>query len=602
MAHLGSRCVSLEAEIASLETRLLLLRIELNSLRPVNQLPEDLLITVFKLVRGQVQNNFGWVRGITDVSSLWRKVALNRREFWSTIFLPGAEDVLATLLQRANGYPLSLHSEDTFSLLYKFFPAIPYALKSLHIELSDAESLLRYLTKVLNHGVPSLRTIHVTESGDTLHEYHPLTNFLLTQCPALEDICIPGLFIGPNSLQGLDLTSLSLVEFRLPVNTYSYTVQLGSTASNDPPAKPKPYDILASLSHCQRLRQLSLQGYYLQYYDKSPSSSSISLPSLVELELRDTSVTSAINVIQAFDIRDIFAIRCYGISNVDGDQSPKEACSSLQDLVRSMLRHCRPFLSTTLILEYIKLPKATISLRVIDNSYGSVHVPLQLDILTTSQMQSHLVDCLISPLDPTSFDEVVFIGDTLNAANHPFFQNCPARKVTAMPWDHLHGLAFSTPPAVEPVPFPKLEVLEVRGTDGYFGFGILEPFWWRMRRGLKPPRVELFEVDERGANLSGNAVYLLRYVTDGIFKLGSDGGLEEYNPHEAWNNWFREDDWQLQSAIDSEEEALSANDEDWDQSSDDESANSVGDRWGSWLLRSEEPLLEDEESGDDYSQ
>ncbi|KAH8826238.1 hypothetical protein DL96DRAFT_1466199, partial [Flagelloscypha sp. PMI_526] len=82
MLKIDSQRASLQAEIASLETRLLALRSQLNSLSPSNRIPTDILLEIFSLVRGDPTSNFGWVRGVTDVCSHWRTIALSQRELW----------------------------------------------------------------------------------------------------------------------------------------------------------------------------------------------------------------------------------------------------------------------------------------------------------------------------------------------------------------------------------------------------------------------------------------------------------------------------------------------------------------------------------------
>ncbi|KAI0373332.1 hypothetical protein BV20DRAFT_918936, partial [Pilatotrama ljubarskyi] len=75
-----------------------------NSVVPINRLPAEILVEIFKHVR----HSLGEIADIVNVShvcKLWRSIALGAPELW-TVFSINKLDVIAAFLQRSRARPI----------------------------------------------------------------------------------------------------------------------------------------------------------------------------------------------------------------------------------------------------------------------------------------------------------------------------------------------------------------------------------------------------------------------------------------------------------------------------------------------------------------
>ncbi|KAH8826225.1 hypothetical protein DL96DRAFT_1276918 [Flagelloscypha sp. PMI_526] len=345
MSTIKSERASLEIEIASLETRLLSLRSQLNNLSHVNRLPSDLLLEIISLVRGTPSSNFGWVRGITDVCSHWRSIALNQRELWATVFLSAAhvklQTPISTLLNRSNGYPLVLHAPSLLDVGGKTeaFGILPHSLRGLQVDnCTSFDRLSQYFRTSEDLQAPLLQILQFDTCADRFQKVPALVSFLSKHAPLLRSIRIPSLFFSPRDLYGLsalNITDLSLVD--------------GSLRRTMAEAKDdtiKAYDVLAALAQFKGLTHLSLHGLYLDYYESCSSSAILELPMLTVLRLEDASIRSVLNVLQSVKTYPAIDMSCLRLMTEDRDgltrTEPNELYQIMRELVVSMLRLCAP--------------------------------------------------------------------------------------------------------------------------------------------------------------------------------------------------------------------------------------------------------------------
>lgn len=176
----------LDAEIQTLETRIISLRYRRNSLSRVNRIPSEILLEVFACLRAlhedefrenyerkdrrQHQRTLGWIR-VAHVSKVWRETAVGASALWASI--PFANDFwVQTCLSRARSAPLSVVCAlrvDTWPLLQ---PALidPSAVRELRV--SAIGNLFPQVAAQFSETlrgfavVPSLESLELTGSYD----------------------------------------------------------------------------------------------------------------------------------------------------------------------------------------------------------------------------------------------------------------------------------------------------------------------------------------------------------------------------------------------------------------------------------------------------
>ncbi|KAH8826224.1 hypothetical protein DL96DRAFT_1607517 [Flagelloscypha sp. PMI_526] len=586
----------LEVEIASLEARLSTLRSQFNRLSPVNRLPTDLFLEIVTLIRGTPNSNFGWVRGITDVCSHWRSTALNQRELWATIFLSPRhvklQTPIFTLLSRENGFPLRLHAPSISSLTGEqgavTFGIRPHTLRELHLQVcSSLERLSQALCVDSEIDAPLLSTLRIESCAEELHSMTPLASFLSRQCPSLLRLRIPSLFVTPEELRGFSLTDLSLIE--------------GSFEKNGNAAQMayKPYDTLATLNYYGGLKNLTLNGIYLDYYEHSLPSGDIHLPMMSTLTLDYSCFQSAINILRAISTTSAVDVACLRMRTGFRDSMERpdttKLCLSIHQLSEVMLIHCRSQ-GSRLILGHLGEEQADCTSEFCLED--DLRIPFRLT--TAENMYIDMDDApaifsaFLDVVDPRGLSHVNFQGKALRVANLPFFSACSATHIKARPWGHLDQLSLATPPGITTIPFPDLADICLAGRTQEDGLTFM--LWWRRRKGLPLPRLVLAEYNP-DRPLDSTSRTVLPLVTSATFLVPESGEMEEMASL---------DDEDLPR---SEPEGISSDSEDLESETDtaENSAeeefheNLVKDRYGSWMLHPDEPLFTDEESGDDYA-
>ncbi|KAH8826237.1 hypothetical protein DL96DRAFT_1681383 [Flagelloscypha sp. PMI_526] len=597
MSSIGSERAALEIEIASLETRLLALRFQLNSLSHVNRLPSDLLLEIISLARGITSSNFGWVRGITDVCSHWRTITLNHRELWATVFLSPhhvkIQTPIFTLLNRSDGYPLILHAPNSWVLEGKIaerFNIHPHTLRGLRVDTCDRlEHIYQFFCCDDGIPMPLLQNIQIDASSDRFQTRPSFMACLSKQCPRLRSIRIPSLFFAQKDLDTISarrLTDLSLVS--------------GNFGWRSPAmdAIIKPYDILAALSHYRDLRSLNLHGIYIDYYEDSSSAGELTLPMLVSLTLDHASIRSVVNLLRSITTNAAVEISCLRLlaGTRDGMTGTEtfELSRLMRELVEVMLRYCKSqgtklFLCHTRNIE----TEDTFELRLSDNNCDFFSLTILSPDDFPAPMNRFVFNTLLSHLDPKSFSQVCFVGDALSVADLPFFSGCSATKVSVHPWESIQGLSLSTPLGVSTIPFPLLKTLEVLGPKSWDHIlGLTSTLWWRHRRGLPLPSLHWRKYDDSELELTSRI--LLTRITSALVLIQDTGETELITcpDDEVLSKWGPIGNYpELDEETDSGWEAT-------DEGEDKEGL--IRDEYGSWILQPEEPLLEEDDSGDDY--
>ncbi|KAH8817836.1 hypothetical protein DL96DRAFT_397742 [Flagelloscypha sp. PMI_526] len=591
MTTINSQRAFLKTEISSLEARLFVLRSQLNAISTINCLPTDVLLEIIKLVRGVPTSNFGWIRGITDVCSHWRSIALSRRELWATVFLSPIQNnrkqrkPISVLLSRADGFPLTLHTpSSSFLVEDKMVERLGiriHALRGLYIGTCPS---LSDLSHIFRAEAPLLQTLNVDVCTDSVQVVPGFIAFLSDRCPSLQRLRIPSLCFGSADVQALRLMDLSLVEV---AGRESLTYQEASI---------EPYDVLASLAHYRSLRHLCLTGLYLEYYEGLLPSEPLILPLLGSLTLEKANIRSAINVLRFISCPSAFDVTCAHIgleetgTAIDQEKPKSRLVSELLEIMR---RHCRsngPWLS--LYDSKRRRSPYTYGLKI----KGNAHPVLDMSITApySDYGPNEFYSDLLAPLDPTSFSKISFSGSSLKIANLPFFCACTATAIRVSRWGNLDGLSLATPPGVATVPLPSLEMIEVEGVSGSDLHGLVSTVWWRYRKGLPLPQLILTETDP--SDLDEATLALLPLITNGAFARDSSGDTQELPRLDFEDLPISADDYQ-------------GNLSDWDVETEPEDGaeelcdeeKESRDNCRAWSLRPEVQLLEDEQSGDDYS-
>ncbi|KAH8823940.1 hypothetical protein DL96DRAFT_1558802 [Flagelloscypha sp. PMI_526] len=102
--ELENELKEIDTEIALLQCRRQQNRARRNALEPINALPDELLLHVFRILRDArlpSRRNFGWTKGCLDVCSRWRNVAVSTPFLWQYVFEDRAEP-LAVALRRCD--------------------------------------------------------------------------------------------------------------------------------------------------------------------------------------------------------------------------------------------------------------------------------------------------------------------------------------------------------------------------------------------------------------------------------------------------------------------------------------------------------------------
>ncbi|KAH8826239.1 hypothetical protein DL96DRAFT_1277213 [Flagelloscypha sp. PMI_526] len=584
MSTINSQRASLKAEIATLETRLLELRSQLNSLSPVNRISTDILLEIFSLVRGNPDSNFGWIRGITDVCSYWRSTALRQRELWATIFLfknrIKLKTPIYTLIERANGYPLMVHARSSVVLVSDgVFDSVGIhsrRLRGLRLEMCDDLTHLSQFFRVEDGAqAPLLQTLRIDSCAGDFQSMPALTTFLCRQCPSLRELCIPGLFFGPTDLQALNLTDLSLFG--------------GSTLWNnakDPTIDGvvKVFDILASLTNYNGLRCLILEGTYLDYYEKIQSSQELALPSLRSMIIDNATIRSALNVLRSITCNSAVEISCVRLRTGDDGKHTDSGATELGGIVQLMLQFCQLQGSHLFVDRFMQSGYYEFGLRLEENTRILFHLSISstAEFARNYDNERHLFSSILGPLDPSPFSHVTFTGGALRVADLSFFCVSQATTITAEPWGSNEGFSLATPPGVSVIPFPRLKAIQIVHLDGWIqALGLTSTLWWRHRRGLSLPRLVFVKYEKREIDETSRA--LLPLITNGTFLTEPSGEVERL------------------PIVDVELDEESDFQEYTDEDEDVESETEIESQYRSWILRPDEPLCEEEDSSDDYA-
>ncbi|KAH8817835.1 hypothetical protein DL96DRAFT_1623484 [Flagelloscypha sp. PMI_526] len=599
MSITNSQRSSLVSEIASLEARLLVLRSQLNTLSAINCLPTDVLLEIIKLVRGAPTSNFGWIRGITDVCSHWRSIALCRRELWATIFLSPKHvkqrKPIYSLLSRADCFPLTLHAPSSSLLVdnkkIERFGIRIQALRGLYIGTCSSPYDLAQIFHVEdNIEAPSLQTLHVDICTAGFQAVPRLTAFLSKRCPSLRRLRIPSLSFDSKDVQELTVSDLSLVEVAGRESGIVYSVP---SPSYDVPIQP--YDIFASLIHCRSLRHLTLTALYLKHYESFSPSVALNLPLLRSLTLEKANIRSAIKVLQFISSQSALDVTCTRMELEPPYKSVDHGGTEIQllsELVKCMLGHSRSHGSRLFLYTTKRRGDRYIyGIRLEGNAHPHLDVTVSLPSACTPE---ELYSALLAPLDPASFSHVSFGANSLKIASLPFFCACSATSFNVVHWGNLDGLSLASPPGVTMVPLPHLENIEVEDVSWSDLTGLVSTLWWRFRKGLLLPRLVLVETDE--SDLDETTRTLLPLITNGTFLTESSADTQQLPALDVDN---------CTNHVDDDHQDLSERDEETSSEEDPEEYSNEGkesgDIYGAWLLRPDVALLEDEESGDDYS-
>ncbi|KAH8817834.1 hypothetical protein DL96DRAFT_1560712 [Flagelloscypha sp. PMI_526] len=399
--------------------------------------------------------------------------------------------------------------------------------------------------------------------------------FLSEYCPSLQRLCIPSLSFVSTDLRSLNLTHLSLLE----------------TSDRFPPDQPErfvPYDVLASLTHCAGLRHLTLAGVYLQYYERSLPSAQLMLPVLNSVTLEKADIQSAIHVLQFLASPLALDVSCSEmglIHNASTINHEKPILDLVSELVKIMLGHCRSQGS------HLFLYDGNVSNRIFEYGFWleeNSHSILNITLTSGSNYgPAERYGALLAPLNPASFTQISLEGMALSIANIPFF---------LILCGDLDLFTLDSPPGAAAIPFPYLNNIEIFYMDGNDLTRLTIMFWWRYRRGLPPLRLVLAE--SGGFDSKDMGWVLLPLITNGTFLKEASGDLYQL-PDLNFDDIASVDI--LGSFSDWDDETESDQDADeYDDESDESEESELSDIYGVWLLHPEGPLLEDEDSGDDY--
>ncbi|KIM89986.1 hypothetical protein PILCRDRAFT_812781 [Piloderma croceum F 1598] len=216
------------SQVAALDTAISCAELEykqaINMLAPVSSVPNELLSMIFQA--GYESSSFPFEIIVSQVTRLWRRVAVNTPQLWTRIYVGRVHAgyfMAETYLSRSGALPLDLHI-DMYSghtnmaeiiLACKIFHSDASRWRRLKVHLVWWQGLVRLLESLASANVPSLQSLQIYFDYDVSDDTDVIAHSIFTGgAPSLASLKLHGF--------GLDcclppLTMLNTLEIHHPL-------------------------------------------------------------------------------------------------------------------------------------------------------------------------------------------------------------------------------------------------------------------------------------------------------------------------------------------------------------------------------------------------